>query len=197
MNNKRVSKYPIEKNILNRWSPRSMTGESISYQTLLSIFEAGRWAPSSYNNQPWRFIFAMRKTLQWKKLFDLLVEFNQSWAKNASVLCVVISKKTFEFNNKNSRTHHFDTGAAWENIAIEATSKGYVAHAMEGFDYEKTKHTLKIPSDYEVLCMFAIGVQGEKTNLPDSLQEQEFPSERKPLSEILMEGEFGNNIVES
>ncbi len=119
-----------------------------------------------------------------------MVEFNQSWTKNAAALIVVISAKNFEHNNKPSRTHHFDTGAAWENLALEANARGLVAHGMEGFDYDKARADLSIPDDYDIEAMLAIGRRGRVEDLPPQLQQNEFPSERKPLSEIIMEGEF-------
>ena len=90
-----------------------MTGEGITDEDLMGLFEAARWAPSSYNNQPWRFICAKRDTKHWEVLFNLLVEWNKAWAKNASVLIVVIARKNFEFNEKPTRTNQFDAGAAW------------------------------------------------------------------------------------
>jgi len=186
----RKSDHNISSVILNRWSPRSLTGEKIPRDELESLFEAARWAPSSFNNQPWRFIYAERETKNWDNLFNLMIEFNQSWAKNASVLIVVISLKNFEHNGKPSRTHAFDTGAAWENLAIEATSRGLIAHAMEGFDYKKARNDLEIPEDYEIHSMIAIGRQGKKEDLSEDLQEKENPSQRKPVSEIIMEGKF-------
>ena len=186
----RKATYNINSLILNRWSPRSMTGEELSHEELMSLFEAARWAPSSYNNQPWRFIYAKRNTQQWDKFYNLLVEGNKSWAKEAAVLVVVISRKNFEFNEKPSITHELDTGAAWENLALEATSKGLVTHGLQGFDYERAREVLEIPDRYDVLAMIAIGKKASKENLPTQLQEREFPSDRKPLKEIVMEGNF-------
>lgn len=167
-----------------------MNGEEISDEELMTLFEAARWAPSSYNGQPWRFIYAKRNTEHWKQLFGLMVEFNQSWAKNAAVLVVVVSKKTFEFNSKPARTHSFDAGAAWENMALQATSIGLVTHGMEGFDYERAKEVLEIPDDYQVEAMIAIGKRGQKESLPAELQQRESPSDRKELKEIVVEGKF-------
>ncbi len=186
----RKPEYDIDPLILNRWSPRAMSGEEISDEELMPLFEAARWAPSSFNGQPWRFIYAKRNTTHWDKLFNVLIEFNKSWAKNAAVLVVIISRKHFEHNNKPSITHRFDAGAAWENLALEATSKGLVAHGMEGFDYEKAKKDLEIPDDYDVEAMVAIGKKGRKEELPKELQERERPSNRKPLKDIIMEGKF-------
>lgn len=186
----RAPEHPIQSFILNRWSPRAMSGEVLSDEELMPLFEAARWAPSSYNNQPWRFIYAKRDTKHWQPLFNLIVEFNQGWAKNAAALVVVISKKTFDHNGKPSVTHAFDTGAAWENLALEASVRGLVAHGMQGFDYEVARVQLNIPDDHEVHAMVAIGKPGEKQNLPLDLQEKEVMSDRRPFTEIVMEGKF-------
>jgi nitroreductase len=112
-----------------------MTGEELPDDLIMSLFEAARWAPSSYNNQPWRFIFAKRNSDHWDSLFNLLLEGNKKWAKNAVVLIVIVSRKNFEYNEKFSVTHQFDAGATWENFALEASSKNLVCHGMQGFDY--------------------------------------------------------------
>jgi nitroreductase len=187
---KRTTEYPINPLILNRWSPRSMTGEELGDDVIMSLFEAARWAPSSFNNQPWRFIYAKRNTGYWDRLFNLLVDANKTWAKNAALLAVVISRKNFEFNEKPARTHQFDAGSAWENLALEASSRGIVAHGMQGFDYEKAITELGIPADFEVLAMVAIGKRGPKENLPAELQDKEKPNDRKALKDIIMEGTY-------
>ena len=184
----------IEKNInplfVNRWSPRAMSGEEISYDDLMGLFEAARWAPSSYNNQPWRFIFAKRNTDHWQTFISFLAEGNKIWAQNAAVLVVVISRKNFEFNEKPAITHQFDAGAAWENLALEATSRGLVTHGMQGFDYNQARKELDVPENFDVMAMIAIGKLGKKENLPIDLKEREYPSDRKPLEEIVMEAKF-------
>lgn len=167
-----------------------MSREEMTDEELMPLFEAARWAPSSYNGQHWRFIYAKRNTEHWNTFFDLLVDFNKQWAKNAAVLVVVISKKAFDFNNKPSVTHSFDTGAAWENLALQGTAMGLVTHGMEGFDYDKAKKVLAIPDDYQVEAMIAIGKRGKKEDLPKEMQEREMPSDRRPLREIVMEGGF-------
>lgn len=184
----RKSTYQINPLILNRWSPRSMTGEELDNEEIMSLFEAARWAPSSYNNQPWRFIYAKRNTEHWDRLFNLLAEGNRAWAKNSALLVVVISRKNFEYNERPAITHQFDTGSAWENLALEAFSKGIVAHGMQGFDYDKARIDLEIPIDFEVMAMIAIGKKGSRDNLSPELQEKEKISDRKPLKDIVMEG---------
>ena len=186
----RNSIYEINPLILNRWSARSMTGEELCEVDIMTLFEAARWAPSSSNNQPWRFIYAKRNTEHWNKLFNLMVEGNKIWTKNAAVLVVVISGYRKEHNEKPSITHQFDSGATWENLAIEATSRGLATHGMQGFDYERAKKELEIPDSFDVMAMIAIGKMGPKENLPPQLQEKERPNDRKPLSEIIMEGQF-------
>ena len=184
----RKSNYPINPLILNRWSPRSMTGEALNDDDIMSLFEAARWAPSSYNNQPWRFIYAKRNTEHWNRFFNLLAEGNKNWTKNAALLVVVISRKNFEFNEKPAITHQFDAGSAWENLALEASSRGIVAHGMQGFDYEKAGVNLGVPHDFEVMAMIAIGKKGPIEILPPEVQEKEKLTDRKPLKEIIMEG---------
>ena len=190
--NPRQAEHNINSIFVNRWSPRSMTGEEIDNDVLMSLFEAARWAPSSFNNQPWRFIYAKKTSSEWTKFLDLLVEGNKIWAKEAGVLVVVISRKNFEYNEKPSITHQFDTGAAWENLALEASIRGIVTHGMEGFDYQKAREDLKIPDIFDVMAMIAIGKKGSGENLSLKLQQMEQPNDRKPLKEIIMEGSFTN-----
>jgi nitroreductase len=186
----RIPDFDIDRMFLNRWSPRSMSGDEISQDLLFSLFEAARWAPSSNNNQPWRFLYARRNTDYWPVFFDLLTEQNKVWARNAAVLIVVISKKTFDYNEKPARTHSYDTGAAWENLALQGSLKALVVHGMQGFDYDKARSTLNIPDVFQVEAMIAIGSPGKKEDLPQNLQEREMPSARKALAEIVMEGKF-------
>ena len=119
-----------------------------------------------------------------------MAEGNKSWAKNSALLVVVISRKNFEYNEKPARTYQFDAGSAWENLALEAYSRGIVAHGMQGFDYEKARLDLEIPTDFEVMAMIAIGKRGPKENLPTELKDKEKPNDRKALKDIIMEGTF-------
>jgi nitroreductase len=187
--NFRKPEQNINEIFINRWSPRAMSGEEVDEKTLFSLFEAARWAPSSNNNQPWRFIYSHRNTPHWNTFFNLLAEGNQVWAKNAAVLIVVISKTTFDAG-KPSRTHSFDAGAAWVSFALQGSQNGLVVHGMQGFDYDKAKVILNIPDGYQVEAMIALGKKGKKEDLPDFLQEREFPSPRKTTAELAMEGSF-------
>lgn len=186
----RKADYPINEIFLRRWSPRAFTGESITDEQMMILFEAARWAPSSYNGQPWRFIYAKRETAAWKKLFDLMVPQNQEWAKNAALLMVIISHKIFDYNEKSDRTHSFVTGSAWENLALQATFMDLAAHGMEGFDYARAKKDLHIPDDYTVEAMAAVGKPGSIEQLSLEMQKNETPSDRKKIDELIFEGLF-------
>lgn len=186
----RTSEYGVNPMIMDRWSPRSMTGEEMTEKELKALFDAARWAPSSYNGQPWRFLYARRNTENWPLFFNLMIDFNQGWTKNAAALLVVISKKTFEHNGKPSRTHSYDTGAAWMALALEGAGRGYVVHGMEGFDYDKARKDLGIPDDYQIEAMAAIGKRAPADKLPPELQKREAPSQRKKIEEIAIEGKF-------
>jgi nitroreductase len=167
-----------------------MSGEPLSQGEILTLFEAGRWAPSTYNEQEWRFLYARRDTPQWSSIFDLLVEGNRAWCKNAGMLVVILAHKVFTRNGKPNPVHLFDVGAAFENIALQATTMGLIVHGMQGFDFEKTRTTLNVPDDYAVAAMFAAGRPGPIDVLPEAVREREKPSDRKPVSELIREGAF-------
>jgi nitroreductase len=186
----RHADHPVDKIFLDRWSPRAMTGEPIAQEELLTLFEAARWAPSSYNYQPWRFLYAGRESEHWQTFFDLMVEFNQSWAKNAAVLVVFISRTHFDFNGNPAPTHSFDTGAAWENLALQGGLNGLVVHGMQGFDYERARAALNIPEGFQVEAMCAIGKPADPATLSEDLRAKEMPSGRRKLEETICEGPF-------
>lgn len=175
---------------LERWSPRAMRPQPLTREDLLPLFEAARWAPSSYNNQPWRFLYALRGSPAWDKFLGLLVDNNRAWAQNAGALIVVVSRKNFDFNGKPSPTHHYDAGAAWAYFALHGSMRGLAVHGMEGFDYEKARKELGVPDDYDVEAMAAVGWPGRKEDLPEKHQAMEKPSGRKKLAEISFEGGF-------
>jgi nitroreductase len=190
----RIPEYDIDPQFIKRWSPRAFTGEPIADATLLSFLEAARWAPSSYNSQPWRFVYAKNGTEHWPRFLGLLSEFNQSWAHNASALVILLSKKTFVPPGKTdaipATSHAFDTGAAWANLALQASLSGWGTHAIGGYDKDKARQTLGIPEDYALEAAIAIGKQGDKALLPAGLQEREEPTPRRPLAELVAEGGF-------
>lgn len=186
----RRPEFEIDPLFIRRWSPRAMSGQALEDHELMALFEAARWAPSSFNNQPWRFLYARRESEYWQSFLDLLVEFNRTWAQKAGALVVIVSKRIFDRNGKPSRTHSLDAGAAWENLALQGTLQGLVVHGMEGFDYDRAREVLEIPDEYEVEAMVAVGKPGRIEDLPERLQQREKPSDRKTLSEIVFEGKF-------
>jgi nitroreductase len=192
--NSRTADHPIDPLFLERWSPRAFTGEAIPEAELMTLLEAARWAPSCYNSQPWRFLYARRDAEGWPRFLGLLVPYNQSWAKNAAALVILVSKTTLlppgTEKEIPARTHSLDAGAAWANLALQAVRSGWAAHGMAGFDVERTAAELGVPSDYRVEAAIAIGRQGDKSLLPEALQAREKPSARMPLSQLAMEGRF-------
>ena len=186
----RPADHPIDALFLDRWSPRAMSGDPIADDELMVLFEAARWAPSSFNNQPWRILYARRGSDHWPTFLGLLVDANKVWASKAAALLVFVSKTTFDHNGKPARTHSFDAGAAWENLALQASLRGLVAHGMQGFDYERARTELGIPDEYRVEAMVAVGRPGPREALPEKLQAVESPNERRPLAKTVCEGPF-------
>jgi nitroreductase len=186
----RKADYPIESLFLKRWSPRAMTGEPFNDKEIMTLFEAARWAPSTYNEQEWRFLYARRDTPQWPLIFDLLVEGNKMWCKDAAILVVIVSHKVFSLNQKPNPVHLFDVGAAYENIALQGAAMNLVVHGMQGFDFAKARTALKVPDDYDVAAMFAAGRPAPAETLPEPLREREKPSDRKPITQLICEGAF-------
>ncbi len=182
--------HPIDPLFVRRWSPRAMSGEPIDRETLWTLFEAARWAPSTYNEQEWRFLYAHRDTEHWELFFDLLVEANQAWCGEAAVLVLVASHKFFSRNGKPNPVHTFDSGAAFQNLSLQGTLMGLVVHGMAGFNRSTARTKLGIPDEYEVEAMVAIGRPGDPEKLPEPLRQREIPSGRKPVAEIVCEGRF-------
>jgi len=192
--NSRTADHPIDKIFLERWSPRAFTGEPMPQSELMTLLEAARWAPSSYNSQPWRFLYARRDTPQWDTFVALLNPFNQSWAKEASVLVVVVSNSKMLPPDTDkwvpSYTHSFDAGAAWAMLALQASISGWAAHGMVGFDMAKAATELHVPEGWRVEAAVAIGRKGDKSKLPEQLAARESPNGREKLSVIALEGGF-------
>ena len=192
--NSRTADHPIDPLFLERWSPRAFSDEPISEQDLLTILEAGRWAASSYNSQPWRFLYARRGTAHWQKFLDLLVPFNQGWAKDAAALVILVSNSLMLPPGAEkpvpSHSHSHDAGAAAANFALQATRMGWHAHGMVGFDMERAFAELNVPQGYRVESAWAVGKRGDASKLPEALRAREAPSPRKPLGELAFEGGF-------
>lgn len=182
--------HDVEELFVRRWSPRAMSGQVLDEGEMLRLFEAARWAPSSYNEQEWRFLYAHRDTPHFEAFFSLLVDANQAWCNKAALLGVVLSHKVFARNGKPNKVHTFDSGLAYENLALQGTAMGLVVHAMAGFHFDAAHSKLNVPDDYAIEAMFAVGHPGDPGTLPEPMREGEQPSNRKPVGEIICEGPF-------
>lgn len=175
----------VEENILRRWSPRAFSDRPISGDDLKKLFEAARWAASSYNEQPWRFLVGRKGDDTYRKIFDSLVEFNQGWAKTAPVLMVSVGRKTFAHNGTPNHYALHDTGAATAYLSLQAAALGMHTHSMGGFDQEKIRKAFAIPGEYEIGAVTAIGYLGDVNALPEPMREMETaPRTRKGLPEF-------------
>lgn len=192
--NSRTADHEIDAAFLERWSPRAFTEEEIPEEDLFSMFEAARWAPSSYNSQPWTFIYARRSSPAFATLLGLLIEFNQSWAKRAGALVVIASNSLMPSSGAGtpvpSHSHSFDAGAAWGAFALQGAKLGWYAHGMVGFDIPRAFTELGFPEGYRVEAAAAVGRLADKSILPEGLQKREMPSPRKPITEFAFEGKF-------
>ena len=188
----RTADHPVAPIFLERWSPRAFNGEAIPPAEFMTILEAARWAPSSSNLQPWRFVYAHRDSPHWAAFLGLLGASNQSWASQAAVLMVALSKTTMSRSGTEvpSHSHSFDAGAAWQSIALQATMLGWHAHGMVGLDMSRAAKELGVPDDYRVECAIAIGRRGDKSVLPEAIQAREAPNGRNPVESFAFEGGF-------
>jgi nitroreductase len=193
--NKANTDHPVSEIIAKRWSARAFSTRPVEFSKLLSILEAARWAPSSRNEQPWRYIvFTSDNSEMLKKAQSVLKEIND-YAKRAPILICALTKKTYSENGNPNRLHFHDLGAANENMFLETFNQGLIMHEMGGFDVQKARDIFNVPEDYEVGIMIAIGYQDTYHVLPERLRHKAFtPRIRKPLSEIVFIEEMGNGI---
>jgi nitroreductase len=193
-NTPRAATHPIDPMFLERWSPRAFDGSKLSDTELFTILEAARWAPSSFNHQPWRFIYAHRDSADWERFVGLLMPFNAMWARHASVLLLIVSDTMIQLPRDTapsvSHSHSFDAGAAWAFMALQATRMGIRTHGMAGVDFKRARQELSIPDYFRIEAAFAIGRAGDKSKLPPEMQAREAPNGRRELMEFVMEGRF-------
>lgn len=189
--------HPIHDVIARRWSPRAFDERPVEQETLKSLFEAARWAPSSNNEQPWRFIVASKETsTDYDRLFACLVEGNRKWAFRAPVLILSVASLLFEDDGKPNRHALHDTGMAAENFVLQATALGLQAHQMAGFDTQKARETCLIPTGFDPVAMIALGYPGDPAVLPDYLREREIkPRERQPIGDFVFSIKWGQTSL--
>lgn len=175
----------ILKEIKERWSPRAFSNERINDEDIMGILEAARYAPSCFNEQPWRFIVA-KSDESLKKMRNILAESNQVWANNAPVLILILAKKNFDFNGKENYWHMFDAGTSWGYMSLEAQRRGLITHAMGGFSKQKAKEVFNIGDEYSIIAVVAVGKLGDKEKLPEDIEKREVPGNRKSIQELII-----------
>ena len=191
--NGRTADHPIYPLFLERWSPRAFDGQPVPETDLMTMLEAARWAPSSSNLQPWRFLYTINGRPHWEQFLALLNESNRAWCKDAGALLVLVSESIRHMPDKGevpSYTHSHDAGCAWGFLALQATMMGYHAHGMAGFDKERAARDLGVPDAYRVEQMIAVGRRADPATLPEAIRAREQPNTRRPLAETVMEGTF-------
>ncbi len=188
------TRYPINELIARRWSPRAFADKPVEPDTLARLFEAARWASSSFNEQPWKFVVATRQDQEaHEALAGCLVEGNRIWAAAAPVLIMSIAKLNFDHKERPNRHAYFDLGQAVATMLVQATDLGLLAHQMAGFDADKARTSLEIPDDHDPVAAMALGYPGAAAQLPDDLQEKEkAPRRRNDLDNFVFAGRFGN-----
>ena len=192
MPNPAPTDHPIHDLLKQRWSPRAFAETPVRREQLQRLLEAARWAPSSYNEQPWSFLVATRdEPEEFARLLGVLVEFNQSWAKSAPVLVLAVARLQFERNQKPNRHSYYDVGQAVAHLTVQATAEGLAVHQMAGFDVEAARHEFSIPAGWDPVTAFVIGYPGDPNSLPDSMRQSETaPRTRRSLDTIVFAGKW-------
>jgi nitroreductase len=187
------TKYGIHFLLESRWSPRAFREDAVEKDKLQRILEAAQWAPSSINNQPWRYIVGEKGNDTWDKIFDSLMDNNKRWAKHVPVLIVSLSKKHYEHNGNDNFHFMYDTGQSVAHMTFQAMYEGLYVHQMGGFHFEMLKNHFSIPEEYYIVSVIAVGYLGKPDILDEDQQERERAGrERKDISEIAFTGSFGN-----
>lgn len=194
MNNPAPTQHPVLDAIAQRWSPRAFAETPVEPEKLRSLFEAARWAASSYNEQPWRFIVATKQDRgAYEKALDCLVEANQAWAKAAPVLVLTAVSTRFNKNGKPNRCASHDLGAAAAHLALEATNLGLVIHQMAGINPSKVQATYGVPDGFEPQTAIAIGYPGQADDLPEQWMRDAESAERSrnAFDDFVFTGQWG------
>ncbi|MTI21925.1 nitroreductase [Fulvivirga sp. RKSG066] len=196
MTKKANTRYSILKHLSDRWSPRAFNDKMPERETLLKLLEAARWAPSSFNEQPWRFVIGIKgEGESYENLFEGLNEFNQKWAKTAPVAVFICAKKTFSHNGKDNKHFMYDCGAAMSNLCVQATEEGLYVHQMAGILPDVAREKLNVPDGFEPITAAMVGYIGDPDQLNDDMKESEMAErKRKDLSEIAFFGKWGESF---
>ena len=186
-----ITQVPVHDIIAQRWSGRAFDAHKpVSREHTIALLEAARWAPSCFGDEPWGFIVWDKNTdaAAWQKAFSCLGEFNQQWVKNPPVLLLSTASAVFSENGKPNRWSQYDTGAAAENLSLQATALGLMAHQMGGFDADRARQTFNIPAQYECMAMIAVGYTAAPETLTEDMKLRELAQrKRRPLQECFFE----------
>ena len=187
------TQYPIHDLLRRRWSPRAFSDRRVDPAIMRSLLEAARWAPSSYNEQPWSFIVATKDDpVEFGRLLSCLVEGNIQWAQHAPVLMASVARLSFEDDGKPNRHAFHDVGLAVANLIVQATALGLVVHQMAGILPDKIRKLYGIPEGYEAVAGIALGYPGDPEILPERLRQRELaPRSRKPIQDFVFAGRWG------
>jgi nitroreductase len=180
-----------------RWSPRSFSSREVLPEDLKTVLDAARWAASSYNEQPWRFVVATKADKEaYDKFLTALIPFNQGWAKSAPVLILTVAKTKFSHNGEANYHALHDAGAALAQLMLQATALGLHTHGMAGYDHAKMRTVLGIPEDYALGTAVALGYLDTPEKLPEGgMRDQEIaPRQRKPLAELAYGPHWGQPL---
>ena len=179
----------VHKLISDRWSPRAFDSVAVDYDKIHLLFEAAKWAPSSRNAQPWRFIFATKEMSDYKVFLDLMTETNRVWASTAPLLVMPLAQIISTYKNCPNRLAFYEVGMAVGNLLVQATAMDLMVHQMSGYDAERAKETLVIPTRYEPMSILAIGYKGKPASLPSDVAAWEKRERtRMEISRFLVQG---------
>jgi nitroreductase len=182
--NDRIAECEVDSIFTDRWSPRAFLSDPLPEHQIKSLFEAARWAPSCFNEQPWLFVYATAPE-QREKLVSALVPKNQRWASKCPLLMFVLARRQFKEGGRENRHAPFDAGAAWLSLALQARRLGLYAHAMAGFSIKKAYEVLGVSAEeYLIMAAIAVGRKGDADQLPEDIRSMESPNTRKPLAEV-------------
>ena len=194
-----VTSQPIDPLIQKRWSGRAFVeNQPVSREQIIALLEAARWAPSCWNDQPWRYIVFDRfhNKDAWQKAFECLSEGNQKWVIQAPVLLIAFADTRFTRNGKPNRWGQHDTGAASTSLCLQAASMGLMAHQMGGYDRDKVRETFAVPDQFDIMSMIAVGYPANEDQInPDELERELEPRERAPLGEHFFDSSWKNPVV--
>jgi nitroreductase len=194
-----LTQVPIDATLARRWSGRAFdASRTISQTQIIALLEAARWAPSCYGDQPWRFVVCDKGTDQasWQQAFDCLAPGNQAWVKDTPLLLLIAADSKFQHNGADNRWGQYDTGAAAENLCLQASSMGLMAHQMGGFDVDRARASFAVPEQYALMAMLGVGYPADIASISgDAREREQAPRSRRPLGELFFSGSWGKPVI--